>query len=654
MLEILIVKDNQQYALELSPDIAINITMENPVMAEDRIPVPYSLTFEIPSTPNNLLLFEHPNRIPAYKQDHPGFKKMLALIRFNGLNVLQGHIQLTKYSNALSLFFIGLDVTEYLKKQLYQLDFGRKYFEGSYADVNYDSSFNFMSDYLEWTDELFSASRGDILAAPIAIKETSQPLSDYVLTRPSAYYANINYDDTGKYIRKQPYISQDDEFINAFYPDFGGAILKRHPLDSNNFFYNKVVSSIFPCFRVGYIFDVIFGNLLENNPLSFGSLYDLVLPTHFFPQWQERYGRREYGSTVYGNHYPPLVSNPRPNPDSAYPSQPYVELADYLPDVSTSEFVKSVCNLFCLTIVPVRGKLNIYSNSSVLNSPIINNWKSKRIDIVNVQYFQKKKYVYGPQENESKPELILDEISVSDVYAMVDHSYTLDDDHVYEAKFILPNAQYIKSVFKERMTALYDNPYKDVEEDKFNYIYIGEKVEGQNVIESEIFDMSTSIKTMGVLPSEYYLYVTNRPADPDEWNVQKSWMTPSISLTNRSQRPTAYYLAFHLGMAQTNSTPSFPYPLLGSNNELGLDPTKNLNWNGEDGLFENYHKEFAAWIEKDKISLNATFLLSHLDLHNLDISEKVHVDGRNFFIEKLQFTIYLDHISPVLADLIEA
>lgn len=63
---------------------------------------------------------------------------------------------------------------------------------------------------------------------------------------------------------------------------------------------------------------------------------------------------------------------------------------------------------------------------------------------------------------------------------------------------------------------------------------------------------------------------------------------------------------------------------------------------------------FKSWIEKDKIKFSGSFLLSAIDIRDMDITEKVHVDGRNFFIEKLQFTIYNDHISPVMTDLIEA
>src|SRR5690606_30133663 len=111
-------------------------------------------------------------------------------------------------------------------------------------------------------------------------------------------------------------------------------------------------SPIFPAFRICFLFEVIFGNMLINNPFQSGQLYDLVLPTYYFPQWRLIVPEDiEEGSI---RHVPPMVSNPRPDRESSYPSQPYVELKDFLPNIGCNDFFRSLLNLFSLTLVPYK------------------------------------------------------------------------------------------------------------------------------------------------------------------------------------------------------------------------------------------------------------------------------------------------------------
>ena len=62
MLEIQI---HNGVSLDLPEDFRLNMICENPLMLEDRIPAPYSVQFEVPSTIKNLQVFGMPNRIAA-------------------------------------------------------------------------------------------------------------------------------------------------------------------------------------------------------------------------------------------------------------------------------------------------------------------------------------------------------------------------------------------------------------------------------------------------------------------------------------------------------------------------------------------------------------------------------------------------------------
>ena len=60
------------------------------------------------------------------------------------------------------------------------------------------------------------------------------------------------------------------------------------------------------------------------------------------------------------------------------------------------------------------------------------------------------------------------------------------------------------------------------------------------------------------------------------------------------------------------------------------------------------------WLAKDKKRLDGTFLLTASDISTLDLSKKKHVDGVNYFIEKIEVELTNERIIPARVSLIEA
>lgn len=645
MLEIII--DNT--TVDLSPDIQISITMENPMMTEDRIPTPFSLSFEIPATPKNLKLFGYPNRLGTYKQDHAGYTKKLTVLRFNGLNVLQGHMQLTKFDVNLQVHFIGIDYLDFVGKKLYQLNFGRQYFEGAYSDVNYDQTSNFSHSYIQWANQLAAGARQDLIAAPVVIKNKNEPLTKFISKQDEHIdgYYNISFDQSDF---KHPYVAQDVEYINNFVPENNSFVLSMHPADSTFNIVKKSVAGIFPTFRIGYILDVLFGAVLKNNPFRTGDLYHLVLPTYFFPQWNLRHFNYARGTDNITNvHYPPMVSNPRPDVNSPYPSQPYIDISDFLPDYDCATFFKNLLNLFSMTATVYQGGLKINSHKDIMLSTRVKSWNNKLMGNINVTFQKGKKVKIGYENEKEKVNNIYQEIEFDSVQDIIDHPYTLVDNR--EELFLkTPTAKYFRTVYVETINTPYTSPNDKINDVRKSYQIVDSGFDYDlNQDDAEAYSIMSSFKPLPLVHANYFKYIKNGITGPEEQKVMGQWIVPFINIADRFTRPTDIYISF---FQHVLSNAGFNYPLLNSTAEFSN--TNLLSFDGYNGLYEKYHHEFAEWIEKDKIKLSATFLLSHLDLHNLDITEKVHVDGRNFFIEKLQFTLFHDHISPVLADLIEA
>src|SRR5690606_23917512 len=139
--------------------------------------------------------------------------------------------------------------------------------------------------------------------------------------------------------------------------------------------------------------EVIFGNMLLNNPFQSGQLCDMVLPTYYFTQW--RLIVREEIEAGSIRHVPPMVSQPRPDRESSYPSQPYVELKDFLPNVGCNDFFRSLLNLFSLTLGPYKGKFKILQNSSIISSVVKENWTDKLVNIPDISEQKGRVYEYG-------------------------------------------------------------------------------------------------------------------------------------------------------------------------------------------------------------------------------------------------------------------
>ncbi|MEG1588630.1 MAG: hypothetical protein RR354_04785, partial [Mucinivorans sp.] len=116
-------------------------------------------------------------------------------------------------------------------------------------------------------------------------------------------------------------------------------------------------------------------------------------------------------------------------------------------------------------------------------------------------------------------------------------------------------------------------------------------------------------------------------------------------------------LGTYFGRRSALMQPWFGYPFLTSDNcdAYGfVSPYDvSLELGGERGLINAYHKRFKDWVEKNKLVLKADVLLSPLDLKNLDLKNKIHIDGRNFFIEELSVTITPRAIKPAEVTFVE-
>src|SRR5690606_35110344 len=251
MLEIL----HNGKALNLPPDIQISLTIENPLLKQDRIPTPYSLSFELPPTRHNLEQFDWPDRIGSYKQTRYA-RTIPVEIRFHSITIGQGHLKLTSYLDSLKVTFSGIDYIDGIKSKLYEIDFGREVFDGRYTGpIDFTDTSHFAWSYRLWAQSAIDNSRNDFVLAPIAILDHAMPFSRFEA-------ASYQWADTSSEFSRfrSVYRHQDSAFFNLYNPSNLSYIITREY--SNNYKVGLSHANIFPLFRVGHILRTVFGSVL--------------------------------------------------------------------------------------------------------------------------------------------------------------------------------------------------------------------------------------------------------------------------------------------------------------------------------------------------------------------------------------------------------
>lgn len=635
--------------LQLTEEITINLVIENPFVTEGRVPVPYSFSFDLPPTRLNLEVFNYPQRLAAYKRDGDLQRSVDCKIVFNGLAIASGKLILTKFEKMLTVNFSGLDFNDQLKANLYEINYGKKEFEGEYTSVDYNKSTNYAYNYKNWAASNAFNSDGDFVIAPIAKKVTeeyrwTQPTRGDVSfnSRPNNnnYNTNIGY----RLRAREPLLR------NWYYNCF-------NPL-SKSFFFTGGFSSgahadILPQFRVCALLEYIIGRSLKSNPFRDNP----ILKNLVIPSYQLKYvGNTGFNVPITAQYKSaPLLSNT----NGYLPvGKPQITFADLMPDVAANDFVKEILGLFCYSIFYKSGQFEIKSNTDILKSAVKSDWSNKVDGTLSVQFVKGQFYDYGYNEDVPIYEGTTTSFTtVNSLEEMINKSYSLSSEFQdYAERFYISSTrQYFeKYVYKDSFRMVVgasgrDPIYGDETEIITSYTFLGYNL-SKSIQDSDKskFNAKSNIKLSYLAPVPWIDNLNESKAN----TYMHVLPVHEPNTENPLSRESSFELMMYLGarnVASATPAPNNQYPFL---SPLGSNEVS-FFWDGNNGLLENYHKDFKSWIEKDKIKLSGRFLLSSIDLHNLDITEKIHINGRNFFIEKINISISFNRLSLADVDLIE-
>lgn len=622
MLEII----SNNVSLDLPDDIQINFIIENPLMQSDRIPVPFTLDFDLDPSPKNLKEFDFPSRVTSFRK-----KEFPVIIRFEGINITSGLLKLKSYDKTLKVNFKGVSVFDELTTKLYDVemekyDFGVatqvKNGKGKWG-INRNDPYNFAGRYRKLHNETDTNTK--FVLAPIRTSEDdwTRINKEVILTFIGATVkVNVNL--------VMPTNSADNEYINFYnFRDFEFNITSNYNITKLPEFYSSPIynTRAFPLPYLGYIFDVCFKNSLVENPFAQGELSKLVLVHPYHPNYKRITGFFE------DDEFEGMLFDNSANQSGSF--APFYKLNSFMPNMSANEFLKEILKLFCSSLFPEGDKFKIIRNEDVLANQTTEDWSLMLIDELKFELQSGQAYKYGYEEIEETPISVPSENVLQTIKDLIDVNVGPESNYIADFKVQSTGEYYTKEVSSTGAT------YK-----RLNSGY-GKSAETSN----EAYDTSSLITP---LPMGIYDYWIEKHPDPQIVpNTGKAYV-PTYS-GDRMNRQTKANIMFYRGL-KPGFVAGRKYPLLTAGNYDGFGNKigdYSLAWEGEDGLLNKFHKSHKEWIEREKLRASGEFRLTPMDFKMLDLSIRKYINGRRFFVEKLNVTFTKTTIQPAVIDFLE-
>lgn len=168
--------------LDITPGQEITLTLENPLFADDRMPVAVSTGIEFPLSPTNKVEF----RFVDVMMIPPAVQKIPAAIIFEGFELFSGELQFDEFSDqTLKYTFVGADATEAFSGNIHEI-------------ASRDYSGMAMSTFVQ------NARKGDYpdIGLPMIVRKANSAKIEYPTAAGEAEcssidkYANYLYTDT--------------------------------------------------------------------------------------------------------------------------------------------------------------------------------------------------------------------------------------------------------------------------------------------------------------------------------------------------------------------------------------------------------------------------------------------------------------------------
>jgi len=591
-----------KYWLDLPSNLEISIIEENPMFLDDKIPSPYSLSFEIPPTAGNLKSFGYAGRLTSADVK----KKVKARLFHFDIPISSGEIFLLEVQRNIKLQFKGsVDHANVLKHLSTIVPEEYNYGQYFYDPFNIDYSQAWASNYKQ---AMLSNALNpqDFVIAPVKVKDTD--------------WEGLENSGGAKNYLKQ--------YINYFNP-VSQKLSVGDPA--------HIHTSVLPFPFVHKVIDAGFGGTLPNNPFATGDLAKLAVIAFNHKNYLfDLLIRTGYTGSYHDQPFTFLQPLLDQYSDFAV-ADLTIRIKSFMQNYAFNQFLKNLLKVFSMTAFP-GVNYSLEFNNDVFDRNVVTKLDDKLVGDLNVTYEEGTDYNFSftdvPEPEKLTP------VQFSSVKEMYDNLYTTPVNFELSG-MDLKSGQVLKLIRTLKGLQSESRVKSDILTDAL-YAKPNDTNRWKTEISSEVRPLSMNI--------EKYWWEDSNANDVIS---QKHWYVPVIERKDITAAPC---IMFHAGMAATLDSNQHQYPFLTAHNydHFGV---KRLNTSllpdVPDGLISKYHGRYKSWTEKDKIRVKGNFRLSPLDIKNMDIRDKFWLRGRLFYIEKKEYSLTHRGVSLVELDLIE-
>lgn len=325
-----------------------------------------------------------------------------------------------------------------------------------------------------------------------------------------------------------------------------------------------------------------------------------------------------------------LFSNRHPVATKVYDETNRYPFDQTLPQMKINEFLFSLLNLLCATLYIDRNNTYLVSNKELILSANHVDWSDKIHDRYTTFMSDKMMYSYGYDSDIDYPESPIDDYPTR-CATILDMQERGQDDPQKSYRIESTDEVFVRTIhrFDEGGSQWVEHSYELIANNRLK----GYSNDGDSVISvvSKFIPAENNLSH----PRGHYVSI--------------------VKITNEEDDPSSEAkIGQFVGKQPTKTTAESGWPLTTlchPYNSIGTKVTSSsLAWQGEDGLYEKFHKEYAQWMNKDRLCVRMPVRLNIKDICNITqlLQLKVLIKNHLFFIKNINLSI--SYLGDILTD----
>lgn len=568
--------------LDITPGQEITLTLENPLFADDRMPVAVSTGIEFPLSPTNKVEF----RFVDVMMIPPAVQKIPAAIIFEGFELFSGELQFDEFSDqTLKYTFVGADATEAFSGNIHEI-------------ASRDYSGMAMSTFVQ------NARKGDYpdIGLPMIVRKANSAKIEYPTAAGEAECSSI------------------DKYANYLYTD---------------------TPYIIPAIKAAYLLEKIHPRLIFPSQIQDYLDRMAILGTYKPEAWQnDRYGipytTPSWNNPYIGDGFNAAEALPEMTKAefianilkmfcaTIFPEKGYYDVrtnSSILQDKTFIDWTQKVSDIYAI----VAGEAGSYSLEYANGEQNYDPAKEEEFDEELAQS------IYSASNYEE----LISKFRTSDNYVDVRVTFS---GNVYSGKAVKaylywsrPPGVMGKPIFNKTETSI---PLIDIVfQANVNKIELSEGGgDGQNY-ENNIGFICTPCIPANVAT---FIYTGSTNAQ-----VTLRAMAPVVDIpTVGGNRPSDVYIGLLIENNFFDQGNYFtrPEPYIDGGTEMA-NTRYSIAIGGTNGLYAKFHETFAQWQVKKKDSVKADVVLSPADIAQFKLWRKIMLYNRLFLIKTMEITL---------------